>query len=164
MALSDSCFEFLAAVASAASTLAEEVHHYSSPDYPISYGAEIDALRRACVAVAEVPYDPEAGARLLRLAGSVMRFHDTPPDAAERSNRQAEVKKLIQLLERELDKAETDGISAVVESVASETPYTERAAKRLKSWLPKLGKSAYEMAIKVISDVGSATAKKILGL
>ena len=29
--------------------------------------------------------------------------------------------------------------------------YTERAAKRLKSWLPKLGKSTYEIAVKVIN-------------
>ena len=61
MALSDSCFEFLDAVTIAASALAKDVHHYSSPDNPISHGAEIDALRRACSAVAEAPYDPDAG-------------------------------------------------------------------------------------------------------
>ena len=32
-----------------------------------------------------------------------------------------------------------------------ESQYTERAAKRLKSWLPKLGKSTYEIAVKVIN-------------
>jgi hypothetical protein len=164
MALSDSCFEFLDAVAAAASALAKDVHHYASPDYPISYGAEIDALRRACMAVAEAPYDPDAGARLLRLAGSLMRFHDTPPGTAESTHQHAEMKKLIQLLQSELDEDDGEGVSAIVETIASESPFTEGAAKRLKRLLPKIGKSAYEVAVKIISDVGSATAKKILGL
>jgi hypothetical protein len=30
--------------------------------------------------------------------------------------------------------------------------------------LPRLGKVAYEATIKIVSDVGSATAKKLLGL
>jgi hypothetical protein len=46
MALSDSCFEFLDAVAAAASALAKDVHHYAAPDNPLRYGSEIDALRR----------------------------------------------------------------------------------------------------------------------
>ena len=81
MALSDSCFEFMQATADAADALAAAVHHYAAPDHPISYGLEIDALRRACAAVKESPFDPEAGAELLRLAASVMTFHDTPPDS-----------------------------------------------------------------------------------
>jgi hypothetical protein len=51
MTLSDSCFEFMQAMADAADTLAAAVHHYAAPDYPISCGFEIDALRRACAAV-----------------------------------------------------------------------------------------------------------------
>jgi hypothetical protein len=46
MALSESCFEFMQATADAAEALAAAVHHYAAPDYPISYGIEIDALRR----------------------------------------------------------------------------------------------------------------------
>jgi Uncharacterized protein conserved in bacteria (DUF2321) len=164
MALSDSCFEFLHAVAEAASALANDVHWYANPDYPIQYGAEIDALRRACSSFAEAPYDPEAGVRLMRLAGAVMRFHDSPPDAPEAAQREGDMRKLIALLQKELDGEEAEGVPAVIENIAAESPYTERAAKRLKSWLPKLGKSAYDIAVKVISDVGSATAKKILGL
>ena len=79
MALSDACFDFLEAVGGAARKLADEAHWYSAPDNPLRYGEEIDALRRACMVVAEAPYDPEAGVRLLRLAASVMRHHDTPP-------------------------------------------------------------------------------------
>jgi hypothetical protein len=30
--------------------------------------------------------------------------------------------------------------------------------------LPKLGKSAYDIAVKIIGDIGSATVKKILGI
>jgi hypothetical protein len=79
MALSDSCFEFMQQTADAANVLSVAIHHYAAPDYPISYGIEIDALRRACAAVKERPFDPEAGAELLRLAASVMTFHDTMP-------------------------------------------------------------------------------------
>jgi hypothetical protein len=55
------------ATADAAGTLAAAIHHYAAPDNTISYGVEIDALRRACAAVKESPFDPEAGAELLRL-------------------------------------------------------------------------------------------------
>jgi hypothetical protein len=80
VALSDACFDFLHAVSQAAEQLAESVHHYSDPNYPIRYGSEVGALRRACFAVKDAPYDPEAGARLLRLAASVKTAHDTPPE------------------------------------------------------------------------------------
>jgi hypothetical protein len=89
MALSDACFEFMQATADAAETLAAAVYHYAAPDYPVPYGVEIDALRRACAAVKERPYDPASGAELLRLASSIMTFHDTPPDTPERQQRES---------------------------------------------------------------------------
>jgi hypothetical protein len=61
MALSDGCFDFLRSPADAADVLADAVHHYAAPGYPISYGGEIDALRRACAALRERPYDPALG-------------------------------------------------------------------------------------------------------
>jgi hypothetical protein len=67
MALSDACFEFMQATADAADALATAVHHYSAPHSPIAYGVEIDALRRACAAVKDRPYDPQSGAELLWL-------------------------------------------------------------------------------------------------
>ncbi|SIN88138.1 hypothetical protein SAMN05443247_00426 [Bradyrhizobium erythrophlei] len=164
MALSDACFEFLQATADAAEVLASKVHHYSAPDYPIQYGVEIDALRRACLAVRDRPYDPEAGAELLRLAASVMTFHDGSPGAPERCHREAEMRKLIGLLEEPLDHSEKAAVPAVVQNVMTETSFTPLAAERLKSMLSRLGKSAYDVAIKIISDIGSATVKKMLGL
>jgi hypothetical protein len=44
-----------------------------------------------------------------------------------------------------------------------DTPFTSSAVARLKGLLPKLGKSTYELAVKVIGEVASATAKKLLG-
>jgi hypothetical protein len=58
----------------------------------------------------------------------------------------------------------TPGILAVVQNVVTETGYSKRAAERLKTLLTKLGKRTYGVAIKIISDIGSATVKKILGL
>jgi hypothetical protein len=77
----------------AAEELAAAVHHYAAPDNPITYGTEIEALRRACLAVKERPYSPEAAAALFRLAASVMTYHDTPPDTPESIHRQAEMKR-----------------------------------------------------------------------
>jgi uncharacterized protein DUF2321 len=164
MALSDACFEFMQATADAAEALAAAVHDYAAPDYPISYGVEIDALRRACAALKERPYDPAPGAELLRLAASVMTFHDTPPGTPDYSNRKVEMKKLISLLQEHLDGDDRATVPAVVGNVVVETRFTPQAAERLKTMLPKLGKSAYEIAIKIISDIGSATVKKMLGL
>jgi hypothetical protein len=164
MALSDSCFEFMQATADAAEALAAAVHHYAAPDCPIPYGVEIDALRRACAAVRERPYDPASGAELLRLAASVMIYHDTPPDTPEAVHRQTELKKLIRLLQDALDEDQKATVPAVVENVVAETKFTPQAAERLKAMLSKLGKSTYDIAIKIISDIGSATVKKMLGL
>jgi Uncharacterized protein conserved in bacteria (DUF2321) len=164
MALSDACFDFLQATAGAAEALAEDVHHYSAPDYPIPYGNEIDALRRACLALRERPYDPEAAVELFRLVATVMAFHDSPPDTPESAHRQTEMKRLIRLLEEPLDSSEKAAVPAVVSNVLVETKFTPQAAERLKGMLSKLGKSAYDVAIKIISDIGSATVKKMLGL
>ena len=110
------------------------------------------------------PYDPEAVAELFRLAASVMTFHDTPPETPETVHRQAEMKKLVELLEEPLDGTDKAAVPAVVKNVMVETSFTPLAAERLKSMLSKLGKSTYDVAIKIISDIGSATVKKMLGL
>jgi hypothetical protein len=164
MALSDACSNFLQATAEAAEVLAEVVHHYSSPDYPIPYGTEIDALRRACLAVRERPYDPEAAAGLFRLATTVMAFHDTPPDTPESAHRETEMKRLVRLLEEPLDNPDRAAVPAVVRNVLVETRFTPLAAERFKAMLSGLSKPAYDVAIKIISDIGSATIKKMLGL
>jgi len=165
MALSDACFEFMQATARAADELAASVHHYAAPDFPILYGIEIDALRRTCVAVKENPFDPELGAKLLRLTASVMTYHDTVPETAVSVAREIEMKKLVKLLQATLDHEDAMTVPAIIENVVVKTGFTQQAAERLKAMLPKLGKSAYDIAIKIISDIGSAAAaKKILGL
>jgi hypothetical protein len=163
MALSDAYFEFLNTVAEAAAQLSRDAHRYSDPDYPISYGTEADALRHACKAAAAVaPFDPDAMTRVVKLAHSVMRYHDTPPEPEEA--RRVEMRRLVKALQKELDPEEAAAVPAVIEQVMKETPDTATAAKRLKAMLLKLGKPTYDVAIKIISDIGSATVKKMLGL
>src|ERR1700752_2508672 len=118
MALSDACFEFLQANAKAAEELATAVHHYATPGYPITYGIEIDALRQACLTVRERPYDAEAGAELLRLAASVMTFHDAAPFEPERIRREAEMNKLIRkLLEEPLQADDKAAVPATIQNI-----------------------------------------------
>lgn len=162
--MSDACFDFLAAVGAAARELSEQVHWYSAPDYPLRYKEEIDALRRACASVAESPYDAETSARLIRLAASVMRYHDTPPGVPEHAEHREEMNTLIQLLQADLCAEDAEAVPAVIENVVQDSRFTESAAARLKAMLPRLGKVAYDAAIKILTDIGSATAKKMLGL
>jgi hypothetical protein len=165
MSLSDACFEFLQTNAKAAEELAAAVHHYAAPNYPITYGSEVEALRLACLAVKDRPYDAEAGAELLRLASSVMTFHDAIPFEPERVRLEAEMNKLIKkLLEEPLGADDKAALSATVKNVVVETPFTPAASERLKGILSKVGRSTYDVAIKIIGDIGSATIKKMLGL
>jgi hypothetical protein len=57
-----------------------------------------------------------------------MRFLDTPLGALESSLREAEMKKLIELLQRELDATDAQGVPVVVANVVAGSPFTERAA------------------------------------
>jgi hypothetical protein len=164
MALSDACFEFLRAVAAAGQELAQAAHDYSDPDDPIPYGSEISALRLACRALAESPYDPEAGAQVLRLASAVMAYHDTAPGTAQAAIKRAEMAKLIHLLQAALDPDDAEAVPAVVRTSVSHSQYSIAAAERLKVMLSKLGKSAYEVAVKIIADICSAAVKKALGI
>jgi hypothetical protein len=164
MALSDACFEFLRSVEAAAANLAEAVHHYSAPENPLTYGSEIDALRKACAGVRAAPFDTEAGALLLKLAASVMMFHDTCPSDEIAATREKEMKRLIRLLQEELNEDDASSVPAIVSNVVAETRYTPAAANRIKELLSKLGTSAYDAAIKIIADIGSTTVKNMLGL
>jgi hypothetical protein len=80
-------------------------------------------------------------------------------------HREAEMKRLIRLLlEEPLGEDEKATVPTVVKNVLNETTSTPEAAERLKSMLSKVGKSTYDVAIKIIGDIGSATLKKMLGL
>ncbi|KRR06832.1 hypothetical protein CP49_01630 [Bradyrhizobium valentinum] len=94
-----------------------------------------------------------------------MRFHDAPPDTKQSLHREAEMKRLIKLLlDAPLGEDEKATVPAVIKNVMDETTSTPAAAERLKSMLSKVGKSTYDVAIKIIGDIGSATLKKMLGL
>jgi|tagenome__1003787_1003787.scaffolds.fasta_scaffold20920019_2 hypothetical protein len=164
MALSDSCFEFLQAVSNASKQLAEEAHRYSAPDYPIPYGPEIDALRRAAAVVAEHPYDHLSGGRLLKLATTVVTYLDTPPDSPRFDLHEDRVRELVRLMQQELTGEDARAVEGVVENIVTETRFTGRAVARLRGMMPKLGKASYEIVVKIIGDIGSAAAKKMLGM
>jgi hypothetical protein len=162
--LSDACFDFLTEFGEAARKLAEQAHWHAAPDQTIQYGEEIDALRRACLKVAQEPTDAEASAHLLRLAASILRYHDTPPGASEQADRKQEMATLVRALRSDLSDEEADQVPVLVEALAQNSAAAEEAAGRLKGILARLSKPAYDLAIKVISDIGSATAKRFLGL
>ena len=78
--------------------------------------------------------------------------------------RQAAIANAIEVLEMDLTGQDAMEMPDLVRAIALETPRAEIAALKLKRMLPKLGKATYDVAIKVISDLASETAKKTLGL
>ena len=162
--MSDACFDFVDVLRSAAANLGEAAEWYSKPPYDRIYGDEIDALRKACADATRDPWQPEAAARLIRLATAVLAYHDTPPGASVQEERQAQMAKLVKLLQSGLDEEHAAEVERIIPDVVAETPRTEGAALRLKQILSKIGKATYDVAVNVISDIASETAKKILGL
>ena len=71
---------------------------------------------------------------------------------------------LVRLLRSNLGAEDASDVSSTVEHITRETPFTAQAARRLSVLLPKLGRATYDAAVKIITDIGSATAKKMLGL
>ena len=55
-------------------------------------------------------------------------------------------------------------IEATLPDVLRDTPKTESSSLKLKGVLAKVGKPIYDISVKVITDVASETARKILGL
>jgi hypothetical protein len=164
LALSDSCLQFLLSVGEAAAQLAKDAHYYSHPEYPIQYGTEVDVLRRACLDAAECPYDPGVTDRVVRLALAIVNNNDTPPGGKSEDKWRRELDLLVRTIQSELGADDAAAVPTVVEQVVSETPFTKQAAERLKSMLSKLGKPAYDIAIKIIGDIGSETVKRMLRL
>jgi len=79
--------------------------------------------------------------------------------------RRAAIENLQELLrESGLDEHDIDTAEKALPDVLRDTPKTKSATMRLKRILTKLQKPAYELVIKVISDVASETAKKVIGL
>ena len=63
-----------------------------------------------------------------------------------------------------LDETEKGEFIQSLQDVASENPRRVVATEKLRKILAKLGKDAYNVAIKVISDVATEATKKSLGL
>jgi hypothetical protein len=78
--------------------------------------------------------------------------------------RQAAIASAIEVLQIDLIGQDAAEAAELVNAVAIDTPRTEISALKLKRLLPKLGKATYDVAVKVISDIASETAKKTLGL
>jgi len=68
------------------------------------------------------------------------------------------------LQESELSTQDREEIDKALPDVLGDTAKTESAALKVKRILGKIGKPAYEVVIKVVTDVASETAKKTLGL
>jgi hypothetical protein len=162
MSLSDACFEFTQTVVSAAQELLDAVEWYA--DSSLAYGEEISALRQACLDAQRSPWTAEAGVALVRLATSVLKYHDTVPTDPQSVKRRAEMKQLIDILRPGLNEADAVEVKRLLPDVVDDTAGTEKAANRLQIILAKLGKATYDVAIKVLSVIASETAKKVLGL
>ena len=84
--LSDACFEFLETLREAAGVLAEQAALYVNS--PLRYGDELDALLAACRDVQRPqPWNEEEAIRLIKLAGSILIYHDTPPGSDDQPAR-----------------------------------------------------------------------------
>jgi len=162
VALSDACAEFIWDIEAAIKHLAELVEHYSGR--PTAYGIEIGGLRKACADAIRDPDDHTAVARLMQLAVATRRAHDAVSYTPEWNNRHEKMRELAQVLAADVGEAQAHEIIRLLPAIATDTPQAVGAAQRLKELLPRLGKAAYDIAIKVISDLASETAKKILGL
>jgi hypothetical protein len=66
-------------------------------------------------------------------------------------------------LQLNLDGPAAKEVATLVQAISIETPRTELAALKLKKIIAGAGKATYDIAIKVVSDVASETAKKALG-
>ncbi|MBB5695511.1 DUF2321 domain-containing protein [Muricoccus pecuniae] len=78
--------------------------------------------------------------------------------------RQASLASAVEILEMDLEGQDAVDAAALVPLIATENPKTELAALKLKRLMSKMTKPAYDVAIKVVSDLASETAKKMLGM
>jgi hypothetical protein len=162
MSLSDACFDFTCKMVAAAQALEAAADYYV--DTPLKYGDEIVALRKACLDAQQTPWNADAAVMLIRLATSVMHYHDTPPSSPNELKRLAKMTQLIDLLKSDLDESDAAEVKGLLPKILEDTPQTNKAATRLQVILGKVGKATYDVAIKVITDVASEATKKVLGI
>lgn len=78
---------------------------------------------------------------------------------------QAAIDNLTEILRDDgLDESDMAVFESALPDVIRETPKTESATLKVAKVLKGLGKPAYDVSIKVLSDLASETAKKALGL
>jgi hypothetical protein len=68
------------------------------------------------------------------------------------------------LRESELSVEEREEAIMTLPDIVRDTPKTESASLKMRRLLAKAGKPAYDVGIKVISDMASETTKKVMGL
>ena len=78
--------------------------------------------------------------------------------------RQDAIASAIEIIQMEMSQEDCTAAALLVAEVVIDTPRTEVSALKLGRMLSKLGKPAYDVAIKVMSDLASETAKKAMGL
>ena len=72
--------------------------------------------------------------------------------------------KEVLLWEGSLTQQDIKDVDIALPDIVRDTTKTEGASLKLKRILGKLGKDVYSIAIKVITDIASETAKKTLGI
>jgi hypothetical protein len=68
------------------------------------------------------------------------------------------------LKESELSAQDLQELDKALPDILRDTPKTESASLKMKRIFGKMGKPLYEVAMKVVTDIASETAKKTLGL
>ena len=78
--------------------------------------------------------------------------------------RQDAIASAIEILQMQFDGQDATQVAELVPAIAAETPKTQLAALKLTRLMSKLAKPAYDISIKVVSDLASETAKKTFGM
>jgi hypothetical protein len=116
------------------------------------------------MAAVERPLEGPGVGALVSLVAKVGAYLDASPEDPAVARKKASVERIVRLLMAG-GIGDAGTVEAVVTTaVAGKGRYVPRAAAELKKMLSKLSKPAYETAVKIISDVASATVKKMLGL
>jgi len=115
----------------------------------------------ACAKIEQSSQDAQTVAALIELCQTIIDYIGTPsPEDEPHLYRMLNLIDLLGPLP-DIEKAE---IEQLVPDLIRETPRTKEAATRLKTIYESLKPTAYTVFVKVLSDILSATAKKVLGL
>ena len=116
-------FEFLKSLRDAAQALVENTRPHAKT--PFRYGDEIDAILSACRDAQAEPWNEEAAIRLIRLAGSILNYHDAPPGSSGEAARLERMNALVRIVRSDLGDAEAGEVAALVPDLTPDTPKAE---------------------------------------